>query len=397
MTNKKVIDYKSGRHFLQVPGPTNVPDRIIQAIAKPTIDHRGPAFSELVLNIIPRLKKIFNTDSPIMIYPSSATGSWESSIVNTLSPKDKIMMFDSGDFALKWKIVAERFGLEIIYVPCNWREGIDPNVIEELLKKDTKQEIKSVMVVHNETSTGVANSMKEIREAINQSRHPALLMVDAVSSAFSIKYLQDEWDVDVTIAGSQKGLMLPPGLSFNVVSEKALNAHKKASLPKSYWNWSDVLPSNETGFYPYTPATTLLFGLKEALIMIEEEGMENIYKRHYHHSQATQKAVKAWGLENHCSIPKKSSHTVTTVKIPENYSANNLRSVILEEFDMSLGTGLGKLIDKVFRIGHLGSFNDLMLLGTLSGVEMGLELANVPHNKGGVQAAMSYLISNKNN
>ena len=391
MANKKVIDYKSGRHFLQVPGPTNVPDRIIQAIAKPTIDHRGPAFSELVLNIIPRLKKIFNTDSPIMIYPSSATGSWESSIVNTLSPKDKIMMFDSGDFALKWKIVAERFGLEIIYVPCNWREGIDPNVIEELLKKDTKQEIKSVMVVHNETSTGVANSMKEIREAINQSRHPALLMVDAVSSAFSIEYLQDEWDVDVTIAGSQKGLMLPPGLSFNVVSEKALNAHKKASLPKSYWNWSDVLPSNETGFYPYTPATTLLFGLKEALIMIEEEGMENIYKRHYHHSQATQKAVKAWGLENHCSIPKKSSHTVTTVKIPENCSANNLRSVILEEFDMSLGTGLNKVKGKVFRIGHMGDFNDLMLAGTLAGVEMGLKQSGIPFKAGGIMAALNFL------
>ena len=253
MNTKNINSYRSGRHFLQVPGPTNVPDRITQAMARPTIDHRGPAFSELTLDIIPRLKKMFNTDSSIMIYPSSATGSWESSIVNTLNPKDKIMMFDSGDFALKWKIVAERFGLDIIYVPCNWREGIDPNMIEKLLKEDKRHEIKSVMVVHNETSTGVANSMKEVRDAINQANHPALLMVDAVSSAFSIEYLQDEWQVDVTIAGSQKGLMLPPGLSFNVVSEKALDAHKKASLPKSYWNWSDVLPSNETGFYPYTP------------------------------------------------------------------------------------------------------------------------------------------------
>ncbi|MCZ6584744.1 MAG: aminotransferase class V-fold PLP-dependent enzyme [Gammaproteobacteria bacterium] len=382
---------RSGRHFLQVPGPTNVPDRILGAMAQPTIDHRGTAFAALTLEIISGLRRVFNTSGPIMIYPGSATGGWEAGITNTLSPGDKILMFDSGFFALNWKIAAVRFGLEVDFVSCDWRHGVDPDTVEEKLKADASHEFKSVMVVHNETSSGITNSIAAIREAMNHAGHPALLMVDAVSSAGSIEYRQDDWGVDVTIAGSQKGLMLPPGLSFNVVSEKAIAAGASSQLPSSYWNWKDVLPSNETGQFPYTPATNLLFGLREALSMLEAEGWSNIYVRHARLAEATRRAVAAWGFENYCAIPAKSSNTVTTVLLPESDSADELRAVILRRYDMSLGAGLGPLADKVFRIGHLGSFNELMLAGTLSGIEMGLAAAGISHSTGGVTAALDYL------
>jgi len=360
-------------------------------MARPTIDHRGPDFATLTLEIIPLLKRAFNTNGPAIIYPSSATGGWEASISNTLSPGDKILMFDSGFFAGNWRTIAQRFGLDIELIDCDWRHGIDPNSVEEILKADTSHAIKSVMMVHNETSSGVVNSVSDVRKAMDNAGHPALLMVDAVSSAGSVEYLHDAWGVDVTIAGSQKGFMLPPGLSFNVLSDKAIAASESASLPRSYWSWADSLSSNETGFYPYTPASGLFFGLREALSMMEEEGWENLYARHARHAEATRRAVDAWGFENYCQHPARSSLTVTTVLVPENVSANKIRKVILDRYDMSLGTGLGKLADKVFRIGHLGSFNDLMLAGTLAGVEMGLAAAEVPHSTGGVTAALEHL------
>ncbi len=382
---------RSGRHFLQVPGPTNVPDRVLRAMAQPTIDHRGPEFAALTLEILPGLRRVFNTSDPVLIYPGSASGGWEASITNTLSPGDKILMFDSGFFAGSWQTIAERFGLDVEIIPCDWRQGVDANTVEDKLKEDTAHEIKSVMLVHNETSSGVTNPVPAVREAMNGAGHPALLMVDAVSSIGSIEYLQDDWGVDVTIAGSQKGLMLPPGLSFNVISEKAIAASKAAQLPKSYWSWEDALPSNDTGFFPYTPASNLFFGLREALSMMEAEGWENIYGRHARHAEATRRAVSTWGLENYCRNPARSSDTVTTVLVPEGVNANQLRKVILERYDMSLGTGLGKLADQVFRIGHLGSFNDLMLAGTLAGIEMGLDAAGIAHSTGGVTAALDYL------
>ncbi len=357
----------------------------------PTIDHRGPEFAELTLEIIPGLRRVFNTSGPVMIYPGSATGGWEAAFTNTLSPGDKILMFDSGVFALNWRIAADRFGLDVDFVSCDWRHGVDPETVEEKLEADASHDIKSVMVVHNETSSGITNSVAHVREAMNSVGHPALLMVDAVSSAGSIEYRQDDWGVDVTIAGSQKGLMLPPGLSFNVVSEKALAAGASSQMPKSYWSWEDLLPSNDTGLFPYTPATNLLLGLREALSMMEAEGWENIYARHARLAEATRRAVTTWGLENYCAIPEKSSNTVTTVLVPEDASADALRAVILQRFDMSLGAGLGALADKVFRIGHLGSFNELMLAGTLSGIEMGLDAAGIPHSTGGVTAALDYL------
>jgi alanine-glyoxylate transaminase/serine-glyoxylate transaminase/serine-pyruvate transaminase len=362
-------------------------------MARPTIDHRGPDFATLTLEIIPRLQAVFNTTGPVLIYPGSASGGWEASITNTLSAGDKILMLDSGFFAGNWRTIAERFGLDVEIISCDWRQGIDASSIEEKLREDSTHAIKSVMVVHNETSSGVVNSVSAVREAMNNAGHPALLMVDAVSSAGSVEYLHDDWGVDVTIAGSQKGLMLPPGLAFNVLSEKAIGASKQAGLPKSYWSWEDSLPSNKTGFYPYTPASGLFFGLREALDIMEEEGAANIYARHERHAEATRRAVAAWGLENYCNIPERSSATVTTVLVPEDVSANNLRKVILERFDMSLGTGLGRLADQVFRIGHIGSFNDLMLAGTLAGVEMGLHAAGIKHSTGGVTAALNFLKS----
>ena len=381
----------SGRHFLQVPGPTNVPDRVLAAMSMPTIDHRGPQFAELALEIIPRVRRLFNASGGVAMYPGSASGAWEAGIANTLSPGDRVLMFDSGMFATLWRTVAERFGLDIELVECDWRRGVDPGQVESALRADRPQRIRSVMVVHNETSTGVTNSIAGVREAMDAAGHPALLMVDSVSSAGSMEYRQDDWRVDVTIAGSQKGLMLPPGLSLNVISEKALAAGANAALPRSYWSWADALPSNNTGFFPYTPPTNLLYGLKEALTMMEEEGLANVYARHVRLAEATRRAVAAWGVENFCVIPKKSSNTVTTALVPEGIDADDVRAVILDRFDMSLGTGLGPLTGKVFRIGHLGHFNELMLAGTLSGVEMGLGLAGIPGCSGGVTAALEYL------
>ena len=381
----------SGRHFLQVPGPTNVPDRVLAAMSMPTIDHRGPKFAEMALELIPRVRRLFNASGPVAMYPGSATGAWEAGIVNTLSPGDPVLMFDSGMFATLWRGVAERFGLEIELVQCDWRKGVDPDQVESALRADRSQRLKSVMVVHNETSTGITSSIPDVRAAMDAAGHPALLMVDSVSSAGSMEYRQDDWRVDVTIAGSQKGLMLPPGLGFNVISEKALAAGASAAMPRSYWNWDDAVPSNETGFFPYTPPTNLLYGLGEALSMMEEEGLENVYARHRRLAEATRRAVAVWGVENYCVIPEKSSDSVTTVLVPEGIDSNDVRAVILDCFDMSLGTGLGPLTGKVFRIGHLGHFNELMLAGTLSGVEMGLGLAGIPGCSGGVTAALEYL------
>ena len=381
----------SGRHFLQVPGPTNVPDRVLAAMAQPSIDHRGPEFAALALDLFPRVRRVFNASGPVIMYPSSATGAWEASLTNTLSPGDRILMFDCGMFATNWKIIAERFGLDVEFAECDWRRGVEPDRVESALRADRPQRIKSVMVVHNETSTGITNSVADVRAAMDAAGHPALLMVDSVSSAGSIEFLQDDWSVDVTIAGSQKGLMLPPGLSFNIISEKALAASASAGLPQSYWSWRDALPSNETGFFPYTPPTNLLYGLKEALAMMEEEGAENIYARHARLAEATRRAVAVWGVENFCAIPEKSSDTITAVLVPDGVDADAVRSLILDRFDMSLGTGLGPLSGKVFRIGHLGAFNELTLAGTLSGVEMGLIMASVPGCEGGVTAALAYL------
>ena len=381
----------SGRHFLQVPGPTNVPDRVLAAMSMPTIDHRGPKFAELALDLIPRVRGLFNASGPVAMYPGSASGAWEAGIVNTLSPGDRVLMFDSGMFATLWRGVAKRFGLEIELIECDWRKGVEPDQVESALRADKSRRLKSVMVVHNETSTGITNSIAGVRAAMDAAGHPALLMVDAVSSAGSMEYLQDDWRVDVTIAGSQKGLMLPPGLSLNVISDKALAAGAGAASHRSYWSWTDALPSNDTGYFPYTPPTNLLYGLKEALGMMEEEGLENVYARHSRLAEATRRAVAVWGVENYCVIPEKSSDSVTTVLVPEGIDADDIRAVILDRFDMSLGTGLGPLTGKVFRIGHLGHFNELMLAGTLSGVEMGLAVAGIPGGSGGVTAALEYL------
>ncbi|TXF13299.1 pyridoxal-phosphate-dependent aminotransferase family protein [Pelomicrobium methylotrophicum] len=383
--------YPSGRHFLQIPGPTNVPDRVLRAIDRPTIDHRGPEFGRLGREVLSEIRHIFKTRNPVIIYPASGTGAWEAALVNTLSPGDRVLMFETGHFATLWHRMATRLGLQAEFVPGDWRHGVDPALMEAKLAEDKARSIKAVCVVHNETSTGVTSRIGEIRKAIDRTGHPALFMVDTISSLASIDYRMDEWGVDVTVAGSQKGLMLPPGLSFNAVSEKALAASRHARLPKSFWGWAEMLEANKTGYFPYTPATNLLYGLREAIAMLLEEGLENVFARHNRHAEATRRAVRAWGLELLCLNPAEYSSSLTAVLVPEGHNADELRRVILEAFDMSLGSGLGKLQGKVFRIGHLGSFNDLMLAGTLSGVEMGLELAGVPHRKGGVQAALDYL------
>jgi alanine-glyoxylate transaminase / serine-glyoxylate transaminase / serine-pyruvate transaminase len=355
------------------------------------IDHRGAEFSKLGHEILEKLPAIFQTAGPVIIYPSSGTGAWEAAIVNTLSPGDRVLMFETGYFSLLWRRMAERFGIQVEYVPGNWRTGVSAAEVATRLASDDRHLFKAVMVTHNETSTGVLSSIAEVRRAMDQVGHPALLMVDAVSSLGSIDYRHDEWGVDVTVAGSQKGLMLPPGLSFNAVSQKALAAGKSAKLPRSYWDWQDMLGFNRDGFFPYTPATTLLYGLKEALLMLEEEGLANVFRRHDRHAEATRTAVRTWGLEIVCQDAGEYSSAVTAVFMPEGHDADRLRSVILENFDMSLGAGLSKLAGKAFRIGHLGSFNDLMLAATLSGVEMGLRLTGVPHKEGGVAAALEYL------
>ena len=381
----------SGRHFLQIPGPTNVPDRILRAIDHPTIDHRGPEFGALGRKILAEIKPIFGTKGDVVIYPASGTGAWEAALVNTLSPGDRVLMFETGHFATLWRELAERIGLAVDFVPGDWRRGVDPATVEARLKEDRAHAIKAVLVVHNETSTGVTSRIDAVRRAIDATGHPALLMVDTISSLASIDYRHDEWGVDVTVAGSQKGLMLPPGLSFNAISAKALAAHKNARLPRSYWDWGPMLAANKNGYFPYTPATNLLYGLNEAIEMLMEEGLPNVFARHDRHAEATRAAVRAWGLELLCVNPAEYSSSLTAVLMPAGHDADAFRKKVLEAYDLSLGAGLSKVAGKVFRIGHLGSFNDLMLVGTLGGVEMGLSLAGVPHSKGGVQAAMEVL------
>ncbi len=381
----------SGRHFLQIPGPTNVPDRVLRAMDLPTMDHRGPKFGELGQRVLAGMRQIFKTDGRVVIYPASGTGAWEAALVNTLSPGDRVLMFETGHFATLWKGLAERLGLQPEFIAGDWRSGADPAAIGARLAEDRNHEIKAVCVVHNETSTGCTSRIDEVRQAIDAAGHPALLMVDTISSLASIDYRHDEWGVDVTVAGSQKGLMLPPGLSFNAVSEKALAASKTAKLPRSYWSWEEMQGPNETGFFPYTPATNLLYGLAEAVDMLLEEGLDKVFARHDRHAEATRRAVRAWGLEVLCANPRHYSSSLTAVLVPEGHSADHFRKVTLENFDMSLGNGLSKIADKVFRIGHLGDFNDLMLMGALSGVEMGLELSGIPYRRGGVQAALGYL------
>jgi len=385
------MTYRSGRHFLQIPGPTNVPDRVLRAIDMPTMDHRGPAFGKMGLEILEGLREVFLTRQSVVIFPASGTGAWEAALVNTLCAGDHVLMFETGQFAVLWSKMATRLGLKVEMVPTDWRRGVDPALMEAKLKEDRAHTIRAVCVVHNETSTGVTSRIGAIRAAIDAAGHPALYMVDTVSSLASMDYRHDEWGVDVTVAGSQKGLMLPPGLSFNCVGEKALAASRSATLPKSYWGWEDMLASNKSGFFPYTPATNLLYGLREALRMLREEGLQNVFARHARHAEATRRAVRAWGLEIVCAVPAEYSNSLTAVMMPQGHDADALRKVILEAYDMSLGTGLGRLAGRIFRIGHLGDFNDLALIGTLAGVEMGLSLAGVPHRKGGAQAAMDYL------
>jgi alanine-glyoxylate transaminase/serine-glyoxylate transaminase/serine-pyruvate transaminase len=387
------MTYQSGRHFLQIPGPTNVPERVLRAIDSATVDHRGPDFQAMSREVLAGLKTVFRTKSPVVIFPASGTGAWEAALVNTLSPGDKVLMVETGHFATLWHTMATRLGIKPEFIPGDWRHGADPAAVEARLAADRGREIKALCVVHNETSTGVASRVGEIRKAIDRAQHPALYMVDTISSLASIDYRHDEWGVDVTVAGSQKGLMLPPGLSFNAVSDKAVAASKNAKLPRAYWNWEDMIASNQEGWFPYTPATNLLYGLRVALrMLVEEEGLENVFRRHDRHAEATRRAVRAWGLEILCANPAEYSSSLTAVLMPEGHSEIAFRRVVLERFNLSLGSGLTRLRDKVFRIGHLGDFNDLMLLGTLAGVEMGLELANVPHQKGGVDAAMDFLV-----
>jgi len=386
------MKHQSGRHFLQIPGPTNVPDRVLRAIDSATVDHRGPEFQEMSKEVLAGLKHVFKTKSPVVIFPASGTGAWEAALVNTLSPGDRVLMVETGHFATLWHSMASKLGVAPEFIPGDWRHGADPAAIEAKLTQDKGHAIKAVCVVHNETSTGVVSRIGEVRKAIDRAKHPALLMVDTISSLASIDYRHDEWGVDVTVAGSQKGLMLPPGLSFNAVSDKALAASKSAKLPRAYWNWEEMIAANKDGWFPYTPATNLLFGLRVALkMLVEEEGLDNVFKRHDHHAEAARRAVRAWGLEILCANPAEYSSSLTAVLMPEGHSEIAFRQVVLERFNLSLGSGLTKLRDKVFRIGHLGDFNDLMLAGTLAGVEMGLEVAGVPHKKGGVDAAMDYL------
>ena len=381
--------YRSGRHFLQIPGPTNVPDRILRAMAQPTIDHRGPEFAALGTEVLGGIKEIFQTTGPVVIFPASGTGAWEAALVNALSPGDRVLAFDIGEFAKLWFELARRLGIDVDVVAGDWMRGVDPDAVKAKLAEDREHRIRAVLVVHNETSTGVTSRVAEIRRAIDRAGHPALLLVDAVSSLGSIELRHDEWGIDVTIAGSQKGLMLPPGLSFNAVSEKALAAARTARFAKSYWSWEPMLAFNQQGYFPYTPATNLLYGLREALCMLREEGLQNVFARHRRLAEATRNCVKAWGLEMQCRCPEECSNVVTTILMPASHDADVFRKLVLERFNLSLGTGLGRLKGRAFRIGHLGDFNELMLAGTLCGVEMGLSLAGIPHSPGGVSAAIA--------
>ncbi|GAA0441278.1 pyridoxal-phosphate-dependent aminotransferase family protein [Streptomyces olivaceiscleroticus] len=384
---------RTGRHFLQIPGPTNVPDQVLRAMAAPTIDHRGPEFAELTHRLLPALKPVFGTTGPVVIYPSSGTGAWEAALVNTLSPGNRVLCFETGHFAALWRDMALRLGLEVDFVPGDWRHGARPETLADRLAADPAHRIKAVCVVHNETSTGVTSRVAELRAAMDAADHPALLLVDTISSLGSIDYRHDEWGVDVTVAGSQKGLMLPPGLGFNAVSDKALDAARTARLPKAYLDWGPIIEANERGHFPYTPATNLLYGLDEALRMLADEGLPAVFARHARHAAATRAAVRGWGLEVLCADEREHSAALTAVLLPEGHDADAVRKVILERFDMSLGTGLGRLAGRVFRIGHLGHFNDLTLAGTLAGVQMGLELAGVPVDPAGTLAALERLRS----
>ncbi|HET8542414.1 MAG TPA: aminotransferase class V-fold PLP-dependent enzyme [Anaeromyxobacter sp.] len=381
----------SGRHFLQIPGPTTVPDRVLRAIARPTIDHRGPEFARLMGEIAEGLRPVFGTSGPVVVFPSSGTGAWEAALVNTLRPGDTVLMFETGHFATLWKRMAERLGLTVDFVPGDWRRGVDPAAVESRLRDDRSRAVRAVAVVHNETSTGVASRVPLVRQAIDRAGHDALLLVDTISSLASIEYRHDAWGVDVTVCCSQKGLMLPPGLGFNAVSEKAIAAARRGGMPRSYWDWEDMLRNAASGFFPYTPATNLLYGLRESLDLLREEGLANVFARHARHGEATRRAVRGWGLEILCAVPEEHSNVLTAVMMPGGKGADAFRATVLSRFDMSLGTGLGKLADRVFRIGHLGAFNDLMLVGTLAGVEMGLAAAGVPHTAGGTQEAMRFL------
>jgi alanine-glyoxylate transaminase / serine-glyoxylate transaminase / serine-pyruvate transaminase len=383
--------HRPGRHFLQIPGPTNVPDRVLRAIAQPTIDHRGPEFAEFVTELLPRLCRVFRTEGPVVIYPSSGTGAWEAALVNVLAPRDRVLAFETGYFALLWQAMAARLGLQVELVPGDWRHGVDPGVVHERLAADREHAINAVMVVHNETSTGVTSRVAEVRAAIDAADHPALLLVDTISSLGSIEYRHDEWGVDVTVAGSQKGLMLPPGLGFNAVSAKALEAARQGGSPRSYLDWGPIVAANRNGMYPYTPATNLLYGLGEAITMLEEQTLAAVFARHQRHAEATRAAVHAWGLEVLCQDEREHSGALTAVLMPAGHDADAVRDLILKSFDMSLGAGLGRLKGQVFRIGHLGDFNDLMLAGTLCGVQMGLALAGVPIHHDGVLAALAWL------
>ena len=378
----------TGRHFLQIPGPTNVPDRVLRAMARPVMDHRGAEFAQVALEALDGMRAVFQTRGAVAMYPSSGTGGWEAAIVNTLSPGDRVLLFETGQFSFLWRQVAERLGMNVEYVAGDWRHGAPPDELESRLRADRNHTFKAVMVVHNETSTGVTSRLPEIRRAMNSAGHPALLLVDAISSLAAIDYRHDEWQVDVTIASSQKGLMMPPGLSFNAISEKALAARAAAKSARSYWDWEEVLTPSKKGFFPYTPAINLIFGLCEALQILQEEGLSNVFRRHQRHGEAVRAAVLAWGLDCVCQDPRECSPTVTSVFLPVGYDADRFRALILEHFDMSLGAGLGKLAGRAFRIGHMGHFNDLMLAGTLCGVEMGMRLMGVPHKAGGVLAAV---------
>lgn len=387
-------DYQPGRHFLQIPGPTNVPERVLRAIERPTIDHRGPEFGELGRHVLAKLKTVFRTAGPVVVYPGSGTGAWEAALVNTLSPGDRVLMCRTGWFATLWQQMAERLGLDPVFIDTDWRRGANPDEIGEALARDKEHRIKAVAVVHNETSTGCTSPIAEIRGAIDGAHHPALFLVDTISSLGSIDYRHDEWGVDVTVAGSQKGLMLPPGLSFNAISAKAIEASASARLPRSYWNWQPMLAANANGYFPYTPSTNLLFGLATSLdMLVDEEGLEHVFARHTRHAEATRRAVRGWALEIQCAEPKHYSSSLTAVRLGEGESADRFRRIVLEKFNMSLGSGLGQLKDRVFRIGHLGNLGDLELIGTLGGVEMGLDIAHIAHRAGGLQAAVSYLSS----
>lgn len=385
---------RRGRHFLQIPGPSNSPDRVLNAIGQPTMDHRGPDFAVMGRQILGDIRKIFQTEQPVIIYPSSGTGAWEAALVNLFNPGDKLLMVETGQFASLWRELAERLGYEAEFIEGDWRSGVRPEQVEARLKADSAGQIRAVCMVHNETSTGATSHVEQVRAAIDAAGHDALFLVDTISGLGSMDYRHDAWGVDVSIAGSQKGLMVPPGLSFNAVGPKALEASKRATVARSYWDWGPMLTMNADGYFPYTPSTNLLYGLREAMAMLLEEGLDAVFARHFRLAEATRRAAQAWGLDIQCEVADERSNVLTAVRLPDGHDADALRAVILKQFDVSLGNGLGKVKGKVFRIGHLGDFNEPMLLGTLSAVETGLKLAGVPHQAGGVDAAMRYLAEN---